>query len=114
MKDMTFEDLSHMTRDMSDQEQRDFMIKASLAKFSPAFALPSRMENPSQAAMDQQIFEEEQGFVGSSKEFKDMLRGGMGRGMRKVGTSKSGDDIRARVAAMKRTVRKKGNGAVSV
>lgn len=53
---------------LSDEQQRAFMLKASMKKLSSATTLPSRKrKTPVEEAVDDRVFASEKGFLKNSK-----------------------------------------------
>lgn len=53
---------------LSDEQQRAFMLKASMKKLSSATTLPKRKQKtPAQEAVDDRVFASEKGFLKNSK-----------------------------------------------
>lgn len=69
---------------MSDEQQREFMLKASMKKLSAATALPKREpQHPAADAVSERIFSSEKGFLKNS-EVLYCVQGGLGMGNRKA------------------------------
>lgn len=64
------QELEKMARglNLSDEQQRAFMLKASMKKLSSATTLPSRKrKTPVEEAVDDRVFASEKGFLKNSK-----------------------------------------------
>lgn len=70
LKTIIFQDLERIAQelDMSDEQQRSFMMKASMKKLAKATTLPrGEPRNPMKEAMKERVFQSEKGFLQNSK-----------------------------------------------
>eukprot|EP00903_Cladosiphon_okamuranus_P011300 g10655.t1 len=80
-EDLSFQELEGIARELnlSDEQQRTFMLQASINKLSAATALPRRVPSSRvKEAVNERVFASEKGFLKNSAAFQSKLRVGSG------------------------------------
>ncbi|CAB1111382.1 unnamed protein product [Ectocarpus sp. CCAP 1310/34] len=78
-KDLSFQELQRITEElnMSDEQQRAFMLQASMKKLSAASRLPKRPPpDRVKEVLNERVFASEKGFLQNSADFKNKMKVG--------------------------------------
>ncbi|CAM9463272.1 unnamed protein product [Scytosiphon promiscuus] len=105
-KELDFQELERIAEglNMTDEQQRAFMLKASMKKLSSSTTLPKRAPRDRvKEAVDERVFGSEKGFMKNSAAFKNRMKVGSGVRFDSRGFPATGEDDPVIQAAKERT-----------